>query len=177
MEVERSPVARIRSSLGLYLAILSLATTACETGKSPDPEQVRATIDRTNQLLERLYAEGQVDSAAMFFSADVWQMPPNSAPIVGRQAYREFWSQAVGWGEWRFRFNAQDVMVTNSMAVERGKYTLSFEAGVEAPMPSFDDRGNYVAVWRLELDGQWRIVWDAPVSELPLPGGSSVEAK
>jgi ketosteroid isomerase-like protein len=37
-------------------------------------------------------------------------------------------------------------------------------------MPSHEDRGNYVVLWRLEADGEWRIVWDAPVSELPLPG-------
>jgi ketosteroid isomerase-like protein len=156
------------------LLILLLGVTACQPGRGPDPEQVRATIDRTNRLLERLYAEGQVDSAAMFFTEDVWQMPPNAPPIVGRDAYREWWSQAVGWGAWQFDLSMQDVVVTGAIAVERGKYTLSFEARPEVPMPSFEDRGNYVAVWRLEPDGQWRIVWDAPVSELP-PGSAVAE--
>ncbi len=132
--------------------------------------RMRATISETNQLLERLYAEGRIDSAAAFFASDVWQMPPNAPPLVGRDAFREFWSQAVEWGTWRFDLQLQDVIVVDSIAVERGSYTLSFEAGPQAPMPSSDDRGNYVVLWRLEADGAWRIVWDAPVSEVPVGG-------
>lgn len=158
-----------RSFMRLLLTLLVLAT-ACDPAPGPDREEVRARIDGTNQLLERWYAQGKIDSAAMFFTADVWQMPPNAPPIVGLDAYREWWSQAVKWGLWQFDFSVQDVIVTDSIAVERSKYTLTFEAGVEAPMASFDDRGNYIAVWRLEPDGEWRILWDAPVSELPLSG-------
>jgi hypothetical protein len=40
-------------------------------------------------------------------------------------------------------------------------------------MASFEDRGNYLVHWRLEADGQWRAVGDAPVSELPIPGATS----
>jgi hypothetical protein len=34
-------------------------------------------------------------------------------------------------------------------------------------MTSFTDHGNYVTYWREEPDGEWRAVWDAPVSEVP----------
>ena len=158
-----------RSLMRILLTFLVLAT-ACDAARGPDPEEVRATIDRKNRLAERWYADGQIDSAAMLFATDVWQMPPNAPPLIGRDAYREFWFQAVQWGTWLFDLEVQDVIVADSTAVERGKYTLIFEAGVEAPMASFDDRGNYVAVWRLEPDGEWRILWDAPVSELPFSG-------
>jgi ketosteroid isomerase-like protein len=154
------------------LIVLFLAT-ACKGGVTrEDPEAVRAIIDSMNKTIERLYAVGRIDSAAMFFAEDVWQMPPNSPPLVGRDSYIEFWARAVNWGTWQFNLDVQDVVVGDSFAVERGKYTLSFDAGSESPIPSSEDRGNYVVLWRLESDGLWRIVWDAPVSELP-PGGST----
>ena len=149
------------------LSVLLFGLMACQAGVGPDPEQVRAAIDDANQTLERLYAAGQVDSASAFFAEDAWQMPPNAPPLVGRAAFVGFWSQAVGWGRWHFDFEAQDVVVADAIAVERGAYTLTFEAGPESPMPTFEDRGNYLVLWRLEADGQWRILWDAPVSELP----------
>jgi ketosteroid isomerase-like protein len=107
----------------------------------------------------------------MIFSEDCWQMPPNNPPLIGRSAIREFWSQAFQFGQWQFNLQTQTVDVSGDMAVERGKYVLTFIAGNDAPpgMQSFEDRGNYLAHWRKEADGEWRVVADAPVSELPLP--------
>jgi ketosteroid isomerase-like protein len=104
-------------------------------------------------------------------------MSPNSAPVVGRDSLRAFWANAVQGGRWEFDLQAEDVVAADSIAVERGRYTLKFTAGPQAPMPSFQDRGNYVALWRRERDGQWRIVWDAPVSGMPPPGSGTGDTK
>jgi Ketosteroid isomerase homolog len=99
-------------------------------------------------------------------------MPPNQPPLVGREAIRQFWRQATGWGKWEFSLKTQEVDVSGPIAVERGKYSVRFTAGSAAPMPSFSDRGNYLVHWRRQPDGTWRIVGDAPVSEMP-PGGGN----
>jgi len=31
-----------------------------------------------------------------------------------------------------------------------------------------EDKGNYMVLWK-KMDGDWKVVWDAPVTELPLP--------
>ena len=132
-------------------------------------EDVRELIDRNNASAVRWYATGDVDSLVSIFAVDAWQMPPNSPPLVGREAIRGFWREAVKWGKWEFTLQAQDISVSGQMAVERGKYSLKFTAGSGAPagMVSFQDRGNYLVHWRHESDGQWRAVGDAPVSEMP----------
>jgi ketosteroid isomerase-like protein len=61
-------------------------------------------------------------------------------------------------------------MASGALAVERGRYAVQFTPGPKSPMPAVKDSGSYVAVWRRESDGQWRAVWDAPVSEVPPPG-------
>ena len=137
-----------------------------------DTGTIRKLIEDRNANLMKWYAEGAVDEVAEVFSEDCWQMPPNSKPMVGREALREGWRQMFDWGKCDFSLEAQDVLVSGSIAVERGKYALRFSAGPGAPdeMSSYEDKGNYVALWRRENDGEWRIVWDAPVSELPIPG-------
>jgi len=163
----------------LVLFTLVGGVTACQSppeSGSPDEraaerEAVLEVIERKNDRIESLYAEGEVDSLVAMFADDVWQMPPNTPPLVGREALRDFWSSAVEWADWTFELRTEDLVVSDSIAVERGVYTMRVEADPEAPVPSMRDRGNYVVLWRLHPDGEWRIVWDAPVSELP-PGGA-----
>ncbi len=155
----------------LLLAFGLIATLeGCQRPPRPDPAGVRRIIDERNANAERWYAAGQVDSLATLFAEDVWQLPPNSPPLVGRDSLRSFWANAIRWGRWEFDFAAQDVVTSGPLAVERGRYALRFTAAPQAPMPSIVDSGNYVVLWRQDRDGQWRVVWDAPVSVVP-PGG------
>ena len=152
------------------LWFVGLALSGCTSLPFQDPGEVRRVIERHNSDAVRWYASGEADSIASLFAEDAWQMPPNSPPLVGREAIRQFWRQAVKWGKWEFSLQTQDVSVSGPVAVERGKYMLKFVAGPGAPpgMASFQDRGNYLVHWRRVPDGEWRVVVDAPVSELPV---------
>jgi uncharacterized protein (TIGR02246 family) len=143
-----------------------------------DTDDVRRSIESQNAKAIRAYATGDADALAAIVVEDAWQMPPNLPAVVGRAAIRDFWRDAFGWGKWNFTFETQSVSVSGPMAVERGKYVLRFTAGAGAPpgMSSFEDRGNYLVHWRHESDNRWRVVADAPVSELPLPGAGHDDA-
>lgn len=139
-----------------------------EQATAADTTDVKAVIDSLNTKLEGWYAAGHVDSVASVFAEDTWQMPPNNPPLVGRDSLIGWWKGATSAGRFDFDFAAQEVIAEGSIAVERGKYTMKFTPGPNAPIPAFDDHGNYVVLWRREADGHWRIVWDAPVSEVSL---------
>ena len=155
---------------GLLGIVLIAALSGCQRAATTDPKAVRQIIEDHNAQAERWYAAGQVDSLADLFAEDVWQLPPNSRPVVGRDSLRRYWATALKWGGWDFALATQDVVTSGPLAVERGRYAVRFTATPHAPLPSFADSGNYVVLWREERDGQWRAVWDAPVSVLPPPG-------
>jgi ketosteroid isomerase-like protein len=137
---------------------------------NPDAAAVRRIIEGHNADAMRWYATRDADSLANLFAEKAWQMPPNAPPLVGREMIRAFWKNALDWGTWEFAFETRDVLASESLAVERGRYRLKFveKPGVPPAMPSLEDQGNYVVVWRYEDDGEWRVLWDAPVSEKTL---------
>lgn len=137
----------------------------------------RAAIERLNAKASALYAAGDSDGIATLFAADGRQLPPNSAPLIGREAIRNYWKTALKAGKWEFTLQTQHVDVSGRLAVELGKYRLRFTAGANAPMPSFEDHGNYLVEWRQEADGEWRAVFDAPVSEVALPAAPPASSK
>jgi ketosteroid isomerase-like protein len=154
----------------MITALLGLAlSAACQQPAPADPAEVRRIIEEHNARIVRWYAGAQADSVGAVFAQDAWQMPPNMPPLVGRDSIVAFWRTATQAGQWRFQLTTEDVAVQGGLAAERGRYTVEFVAGPNAPLPSFEDRGNYVVVWRQETDGVWRAVWDAPVSTVPLP--------
>ncbi len=142
-------------------------TTAVKSALTSS-EEVKTIIDEKNDQLEILYKTGQIDSAATYFAEDVIQMPPNSPAIKGIEMYKKRWKEATQMAEWDFQLEALEVRRTGDMAIELGKYTLSLTPTENSPIPAMNDSGHYLVLWEL-IDGDWKIVWDAPVSENPLP--------
>ena len=131
--------------------------------------EVRKVIESHNAHLERWYATGDIDSVVTVFAEDARQIPPNGATLVGREAIREFWKQAVTWGKWNFSLKTVSVEANGPIAVELGRYALYFNPGPEAPpgITAIADTGNYVCQWRLD-DGKWLIVIDIANRDQPL---------
>jgi len=131
--------------------------------------EVRKVIESHNANLERWYATGDIDSVVTVFAEDARQMPPSGATLVGREAIREFWKQAVTWGKWKFSLKTVSVVANGPLAVELGRYTLHFTPGPATPpgMAATADTGNYVCQWRLE-NGKWLIVLDIANRDQPL---------
>lgn len=160
----------------LFMLLAWLICSSCDRPQVADtvtPEGIKMLIDNANAKIERFYKAEDVDSLAMYFADNCIQMPPNSPPTIGLDAFKKGWQQAFQFGEWIFNLETQEVKLSGPLAVERGTYTLDFTANDSSPLPSFSDRGNYVVLWE-RINGQWKIVWDAPVSEVA-PTTSAVQ--
>ncbi|MGD8867258.1 MAG: DUF4440 domain-containing protein [Gemmatimonadales bacterium] len=148
------------------LLFLTLITGCRPQAPEDRSTVVRAIIERHNADLVRWYRAGQMDSVASLFAVDARQLGPNTDPLEGRAAIREFWEQAAGLGTWTFELVTREVTAYGPIAVERGAYRLSFEPGTEAlpGMTASADTGSYMVQWRHE-DGRWVIVNDIATSQ------------
>ncbi len=158
----------------LFVAVVSAAACrASEPSRNVDrqAEGARRLIEQRIADWARWTAAGQIDSITDVFAKDAWEADPNLPPIIGREAIIEHWRRAMAMGRWHFEPHVEDLIIRDSMAMERSSYTLQYTArpGTRGP-PSLEDRGSWVNVWLRDQDGQWRILWTIAASERPLEG-------
>jgi len=122
-----------------------------EPAGDPDRQAVEAAM--------RLYAEhlrtGPVEATVASFTAQGQLLQPGMAPLRGREAIRAFLAPlADQFAVKSVEMATESLDVRGAVAYQWGTYRQ--EAGPKAgPFASYS--GRYVAEWRHEADGQWRI--------------------
>jgi ketosteroid isomerase-like protein len=158
---------------GLMLSIISCknvdknnasVTTAV---KKEDLQEVISKIKEQNNRFERFYLNGQADSLGLVFDKNVKQYVSHQSPTNNLDELINNNKLLMSWGKWKFNLSTVEVKLSGQLAIERGRYKLSFTPNEESPIPASLDSGNYIVLWE-KIDDKWKIVWDAPVTEIPL---------
>lgn len=161
-----------------FLSILILSILSCNVKPETSSEinerikneslQAKESISNNNKQIEKWYKAKQADSLISYMADDIIQFPPNSIPLIGKDSVKNYWTQLFQFGNIDFFLQTQDVKVNGPLAIEWGKYSLAFSPIEKSPVPAFADSGNYLVYWR-KINDKWKVVWDAPVSTMPLP--------
>lgn len=157
------------------LTILFIAFSSCQKSKNLDKQsgseysnEIKKIIEEKNAEIEVWYSAGLIDSVVTHFADQSIQLPPNQPPLIGIENFKEAWNQNLQIGKWEFDLNTQQVKADGNLASEFGTYTLSFSPNENSPIPAIKDKGSYVVLWE-KINDDWKVVWDAPVSEMPIP--------
>jgi hypothetical protein len=118
----------LRRTVGLLGVVLACA---CRPTNRTDPTEARHAIDSLNSKLVAWYSAGQADSAAEIFGHDVWAMPPNSMPIVGRDSLRSYQKNVFAAGKWDFDLKTDDVASADSL----GRGPIISASAIATPRP------------------------------------------
>lgn len=103
------------------------------------------------------------DGVFAYVSDDVRLMPPAEPAIRGKTAMREWFAGFLSsYRTTSLVFSDCEIVVGDDWAVELGTYEWGLQpaAGGEAVV----DRGNYIQLWKLHGDGQWRFereIWNS----------------
>jgi len=161
-----------------FCSVFLLSILSCNVKSETDTEtqerikneslEAQESISNNNRQIEKWYKAKQVDSLINYMADDVIQLPPNSRPLIGKDSIRNYWEQLFQFGNIDFSLQTQEVKANGPLAIELGKYSLKFIPSESSPIPAFADSGNYLVYWR-KINGNWKAVWDAPVSTMPLP--------
>jgi uncharacterized protein (TIGR02246 family) len=146
----------LHSAPGRIAALLLLV--ACSSRAAAPPatgDAARHDVEAAMQQYTTLLKTGPVDAQVALFTQDGELLEPGMAPLHGRDAIRAFLAPLVAAFEVQSATSTSDsVEIYGDAAYQWGTYTQ--HAG-ERGKPGAGYTGRYVASWRREADGHWRI--------------------
>jgi uncharacterized protein (TIGR02246 family) len=148
------------------------ADTAAPAAATPaaapvDLASVRQRIDSANAAFEVALTKNDADAIAAAYADDAVSMMANTPAWKGKAAIRDggkAMSEVVSITS--AKFHTDEVFPAgNDMVIEVGSYDFMVQPkGAKAAAP---DKGKYMAVWKRQADGSWKIYRDIVNSDLP----------
>lgn len=141
------------------LVSIAIATcAACATAHAQPVSPIDARIrSQVAEIIRGINAK-EIDKATKYDAPDLISMESGRAPSAGAMADRDGLSMAFKYSpSWHLTMidETVDVAKGGDMAVYRGTYA---EDSTRDGVP-FTHTGNYVAGFRLDHDGVWRVHW------------------
>lgn len=146
---------------------IAVATcAACATAQAQPVSPIDATIrSQVAEIIGGINAK-DIDKATKYDSPDLISMESGRAPSTGARADRDGLSMAFKYSpSWHLTMidETVDVAKGRDIAVYRGTYA---EDSTRDGVP-FTHTGNYVAGFRLDPDGVWRVHWSVIAWQSP----------
>ena len=145
-------------AVGLFLA----SGPASATSQSAIPSTIKADVA---EIIAGINSK-DIDKATKFDAPDLISMESGREPSVGTKADREGLSMAFKYSpSWHLTLIAESVDAARAgdMAIYRGTYA---EDSMRDGVP-YTHKGNYVAGFRRDPDGMWRVHWSVIAWQSP----------
>ncbi len=164
----------------LCIAAILVMAAGCRQAETLDQRAARIAgesqaagqaIDAINASWARLSASGHSDSIAEFYHVHGVLLPPNQAPVHGRDSIRAFFAviNTMSSPPPTLVLRSDSVWASGALAIEVGRWTFALPAAAKRPpgVPAADS-GKYMVRWVNE-NGQWLMVQDIWNSDNPVP--------
>lgn len=150
----------------LLTAMLLAAAAACQPAApagltDADRDAIKAADAEFTRLAMAADFAGLVGKA---YAEDAIFMAPNAPAVTGSAAIQT--AMAAFPPISNFVITSQEIEGTATMAYARGAYTMTLTPPGAAPI---QDSGKFLAIWRKQADGTWKMTRDMFSSDLPVP--------
>jgi len=150
--------------------ILVLGTVVCLVlsvgcqGPAGLSEADRTAIRQAVDDYVKLRSARDFKGVAALYAEDAILLPPNQAAVQGRAAIQATQEASPPFSN--YQVPVLEIEGTGDLAYCRGSYSLAVTPAGAAPI---EDRGKYLAIFRKQADGSWKVLRDIFNSDVPLP--------
>ena len=153
-------------SVGFFTVMLLVASCTSEDG--PTTEADTAAINTIWSTYVSSLETGDIDAWLSLWTEDGVQMPPNEAPVIGKDQLRQRNGAALDLFTVAIDITNQEVGVAGDWAFSRGVYTATCTPkDGSRPVPV---AGKFMTILSRQSDGGWKIHRDIFNSNVA-PGG------
>jgi len=128
-----------------------------------------ASIRSTDSSFAGAMEVGNPAAVAALYLPDAHLLPPNAAPVEGRDAIQQFVAGMLNAYQMTVLIGTDEIEGRGDLAYARGHYVLDGRPKTTGT-PPLHDEGKFVEVLRRQPNGRWRYAVDMYSSNLPVPG-------
>jgi ketosteroid isomerase-like protein len=114
----------------------------------------------------KVYAAKDLEKSVAFFDNEGSMLPSNAPIATGKDALTKLIGIAFATPDYTLSWHANKVGVARSgeLGYTSGTYDFSMK---DASGKTISDKGKYLTVWKKEVDGTWKVLFDTYNSDLP----------
>jgi ketosteroid isomerase-like protein len=149
------------------VVLICVLLVGCNSPERFDTVAVKAKIEAADRASEQATLKGDAAAAASYYDENAVILPPNMPMVKGKADIEKTmrgWMQS-GMKMKEFASTTISVEGAGDFAVELGRYFQTFEMGGKV----IADSGKFVAVWRKQVDGSWKVAYDIWTTDIPAP--------
>ena len=168
----------MRQFFAVLVFIVLLLPIACAPAP-PDMAALRKTVDAYNNASKEAMLGAGPEKVMPYYEADALEMAPNSPVIKGKDSILAY-QQAMMKAGIKFNaveFQTLELTADGKSAYEIGSYNMTFTM---PPMGEVKDTGKYIALWRQQADGSWKVhaeTWNTDTPMAPPPTAKEEKGK
>ena len=161
----------MRRSLALLLAF-TLAGCGNRTPAVADAaarqQQDVAAVHAFIEHVRDTFNSGNLDAFMEVFTEDAVQFNPGMPDVVGRQAIRQLYADALAQNDIKVQFNTREVLVDGDLAYEGGTYSIHLTPRSDPKSVGVDVNNRHMHVLKRQADGSWKTWRMMTNSEMPV---------
>jgi uncharacterized protein len=141
--------------------LLGLVVGVCVLAADPVPTPAEAAVRTADEAWAKAIAGKALEQTLSFYDPEAMTAGSAMFPARGFPDFRQHWTRLFVRPDFALAWKTDHVGVT-----ELG--TIAYSTGIWT-IPGKQDSGPYLAVWRKQIDGQWKVLIDAAWKTSPPP--------
>jgi ketosteroid isomerase-like protein len=146
----------------------ALVLSSCAHTANDDSTNAVNAIRAADTALSKAVADKDLEGIMLWYAEDAVLLPTAEPIVIGRSAIREEWQHILSIPDFQNTSSLTriDVSSGGDMAYSMGTYSATMRGEDGNPVT---EPGKWLAVWRRQAGGSWRIVADTYNTDIPPP--------